>query len=442
MSKIKKLFSLLVLTLLPLIFTCSNYPILSDFVNNRITLILKGTYESNDAYGWNANTYGDDSFTAGGYALASTESMSNVSMYLDIADIRLAVGSGKPANTPPTNYWTYFTKQREVFCSSNTSPYGYNLLTCVKDHGAQNYTDFFTTGFNYPAVDIPVVPIDLTTGKQKTDSSGKPATVYNDMAIFFRRMVIGPAYQYDASNANPVTQTILFDNRVVNGLDLMSDILQYASSDTSKSKTLMFPLERTDLSIKIPDGNGPYVMEVRIFLKNLLMKHVIKYGKGAGTAQPLTFIGPSDWKYNHDYADPTLAFQMGGNMIFTARVYDPATVGSIDIVDASGGGAVSPGDYFVAVPAGTAFDVTVDMPYAATSRQNGTASIKNLPPGSYDIYKVCDKQYQTAGGLNNASTDGFPDTSDKLNTPVTVTADGTVTVPSPSTFATTLCPAQ
>ena len=39
-----------------------------------------------------------------------------------------------------------------------------------------------------------------------------------------------------------------------------------------------FPLELTNLNLQIPGTNKPFVLEVRVLLKNAIMKHVIKEG--------------------------------------------------------------------------------------------------------------------------------------------------------------------
>ncbi|MDH4200511.1 MAG: hypothetical protein OEV66_09045 [Spirochaetia bacterium] len=410
------------------LFTCSKYPLLSELYNTRMQLVLKGTYESNDPYNWNTNIYLDDNL--GSYspsAISSLVAMSDVSLYIDIADVRLAVGSGKPTNTTPAEYYTTITKDRHVLCSSNTTPWKYSMLTCADQNGDQGYADFFSTGFTFPsASDVPVIPLD-SKGNQRIGLDGKPATAYNELDIFFRKLTMSPAILYDTANPGGVAQTTQFDNRVVNGINLMdSGIVQFNQSDDPKTATpLMFPLNRTDLSLKIPDGNDAYVLEVRIFLKNLLMKHVLVNGSSY-----TTFVGPSDWKANHNGSS-----QMGGNLVFTARIYDPANVGSITINDAEALNTAFK-SYYAAVPAGSSFNGS-DIPLTASSRivsgTGTTGTIKNLPPGDYDIYKTCDNTLLTPSGASAAGNyDGFPETAKSCTTKTTVTAGNTTTIASGS----------
>jgi hypothetical protein len=404
--------------LIPLFFTCAESPILSDLVNDRIQLLFKGTYESNDSYEWNTNLYEDDSLSTIPSPLTDTVPFSDVNMYLDIAEIRLSTGTGMSEDTDPEEYWTYFSRDREVFCSSYLNYAGKELLSCNPDDsadvpaGEQNYQDFFQDGFTYPASDV-------------------PSDTYKHLGIYFRKFIIGPSLLYDSNYANPSTLAATFDNRVVYGTDLMASILNYASTDTDEEDPLMAPLERTDLSLVIPDGNDSYVLEVRVFIKNLLMNHYIESGNYLDSADtsiaPMTFVGPSDWNTNHAATDDSTAFHMGGQLIFTARVYDPENVGTIRVTsDAESIPAYK--SYYAVLPAGGTFldDDGIDvLPYAATSRVHDGVSpydqISNLPAGDYDFYKTCDSNYRTTSGLVSGQ-DGFPETKVLCSSSVTVIA--------------------
>jgi len=209
-------------------------------------------------------------------------------------------------------------------------------------------------------------------------------------------------YETDLTTAN--TQTALFDNRTVNGYDINEEIIQYAQSDTSKGTPLTFPLQNTNLDLTVTDSDKPYVLEIRVFLKNVLMQHVIEEGDkdNSTSAKPLTFISPSDWSADHDHTDPATAFLNGGNLLITARIYEPSTVGSISVTVTDGVPATT--TYFVAIPVGTTFDQTTELPYASTNGAAITGIIENLPPGDYQIFKTCDN---SANGT--ITSDGFPE---------------------------------
>jgi len=391
------------------LLTCAKFPILSDLYNNRISIVLKGTYESNTPYTWNTNVYMDDSLAApysGG--IVSPVLQSDVSAYIDIAEIRLGTGTGKTENVAPEKYWIYFTPKREVFCSNNNAngDANYKLLSCFNDNGDKNYSDFFNSGFTFPAYDVPV-------------------RTYQHMAIYFRKFITGPAVSYTDNAGNGAANlTTMFDNRYLYAINLMDSIVEYSAADTGQTVPLLFPLERTDLSLNIPDSRDPYVMEIRIFIKNLMMKHVIQHHLGDSSAGPITFIGPSDWVANHNSADLKLAYHMGGNIIFTARIYDPANVGSIKIVDNEAVPARK--SYYAVMPSGSSLPTDLKyLPYAATSRSGTGGTVENLPPGNYDIYKTADsKRYDTTGLV--AGQDGYPE-STTFCTTVSVTAGSTTT---------------
>jgi len=382
--------------------TCTGNPVISELYNNRITTILKGTYESNSPYSWTAVNSGDvfkNDTLVTNYAnpVEPTVALKNsdLKFYMDIAAIRLGGENGKPSSTSDIDYYEYFAEDRQVYCSDNADTVGRDLLSCKSNSGVQKLTNFFDDGVVYPSTDV-------------------PSGTYKHIALWFRKLVISPAILYgDNAGNSPVTQTALFDNRNIEGYDLNTEIIQYAQSDTGKSTALTFPLQNTNLNIVVKNSDKPYVLEVRIFLKNVLMHHVIADGDKSNTdSTPLTLVSPSDWSADHTYND-AYSFQIGGNLLMTARIYEPSNVGSIDIT-AEANALPTDATYFIAIPNGTTFDPLTDgLPLTATSISRPAAdlvgTISNLTPGSYDIYKTCDVQYQTGGALA-AGNDGHPDT--------------------------------
>jgi len=396
-------FSILLVTI-GSIFSCSNTPVLSELANSRLQLVFKGTYESNNPHPWKP-IHSNDSLIGQPGSINTTGTpynFSDLNFYLDIADIRLATGTGLPANTKPADYWTYFTKERKLFCSTHYALLNYPLNGCIEGNGQQSLTDFFNEGYLYPTSDL-------------------EAKTYSHVAIFFRKMVVNKAIKYDAAGNITGNISTMFDNRSVNGIDLGSKILQVkpgTSTINGITDPLISPLERTDLQITIPDTELPYVLEVRVFIKNLLMNHVIQYGDGTLSGLPVTFVGPSDWNANHQFDNVDNAFKMGGNMVFYARVYQPEKSGNIVITDA--GVNTTNLVYYAVMPAGTTFP-TNGLPYAATSVQGAGDKITNLPEGLYDVYKTCDIQYRTAAGLA-IGQDGFPEKIVSCQTGVNVQA--------------------
>lgn len=427
---------------------CTGELPLSDLVNNTITLKVLGTYESNNPYGAGFNNasstttlWKDDVITGGSitgttltltspsmYNFATQIKTSDIKYYIDLAEIRIAQGQGKSSSQSISDYWAQFAISRQLMCSTYDSADGRGLTNCSDSAGIDRLNSFFSGGFTYPAVDIP---------------SGS----FNHMGIYFRRFATYPAARFYGDgnyyngatyvtngDANTATQamTTAFDNRTIYGLDI-EGLLQNAYNG-SNTEPMLFPLQRKDLALNISNDHEPYIMEVRIFILNNMMVHVIQ--NAGNTADPtditnshFIYVAPSDWNVNHAFSDLTNNNRQGGALIFTARTYQPAKVGSIQI---NGGTATTTNmSYYVAVPSGSTFTPTTALPYAATAAAT-TATITNLPPGTYDIYRTCDIKYctssSTAGTCDNPQTgkDGFPETAVLCTGTATVTT-GTTT---------------
>ena len=385
--------------------SCSNNPVISDFGNDRMTLILKGTYESNSPYDWDTNINTSESISTGyaGEVFDYQEASADIGFYLDIANIRIGRKNGIPRGTSQMEYWELFAENRIVLCDSNKDIIGNNLVNCDFGNGTYKLNQFFNEGLEYPASDIP-------TG------------VFKHIGVYFRKFVTFPAVLYTPTYTQDKVLTSIFDNRTVYGYDLNARILQYRDSDSRENHPLMIPLENTDLNLKVKDSFEPYVLEIRIFIKNMMVKHAIKFGTETTSERPLTFIGPADWRYNHDYSNRTNSFHLGDHLLMTARVYEPDNVGSLKITEAASTPAGTATEYYAIVKAGETLNSST-LPYAATSITtvgvDGEGTIENLPPGSYRVYKTCDLNYRDSAGLQGGN-DGYPETIDGPLATVTI----------------------
>ncbi len=435
---------------LPLLHCTGELP-LSDLVNNTITLKVLGTYESNDAYGLFSTLPKDDVINAGitgaSPALSNTTDLfkyittgtapnytdhanlanrpSLVKYYIDLAEIRMAQGQGKSSSQSISDYWSQFAISRQLMCSSYDSADGRGLSNCSDSAGIDRLNAFFNGGFTYPAVDV-------------------PSGAFNHLGVYFRRFVTYPAARFRgdgaySDGANNVTDkttsensmTAAFDNRTIYGIDIES-FLQNAYGATN-TEPMMFPLQRKDLALNIYNDHEPYVLEVRMFIQNGMMVHVLQATGNAtvgaeadSSNSAFVYVAPADWNVNHAYQDTTNSARHGGALAMTARTYQPAKVGSIQM---SGTAA---GSYFAVQPAGTAYTTPVTtIPMAATAGTNTT--ISNLQPGAYDVYRMCDKERcsiaSTAGGCdrNTTGTDGFPETASLCTSGPYIVTTGTAT---------------
>ena len=406
---------------LPLLFVaslltnCTGELPLSDLINNTITLKVLGTYESNDPADWE-NLAIDDVITAGGvtgaspaigvgsnlvdYVTNGTSGLAvrpkEVRFYIDIAEIRLARGQGKSSSQSISDYWSQFAIDRQLLCSDyNTAEGGRILQNCSDQNGIQKLYDFFNGGFTYPAVDV-------------------QHGLYNHLGIYFRRFVTAPAVRYSTdgtytdSTKKEETVTAVFDNRTMFGFDI--ETLMQNNYGENSSEPRMFPLQRKDLSLQVYNDSEPYVLEVRVFVKNNMMVHILQPNDATNAA--FTYVAPPDWNVNHAFTDSVNGIKQGGAMLMTARTYQPAKVGTL-LMDNTFTPATNI-SYFAAVPAGTTFDPKSALPLMAVRSTFNT--IKNVPPGTYDVYRTCDVRRctnaSTAGSCDNlVGVDRFPETA-------------------------------
>lgn len=409
-----------------LVGNCTNELPLSELINNTITLKFLGTYESNTPYG-NLALKIDDALSAGSIAAATSPSLASTSQlsqyastldvsrlkyYIDIAEIRLAQGTGKSSSQSISDYWSQLAISRQLMCSDYTTAESKVLTNCQDANGVDRLSQFLNGGFTYPAVDV---------------KSGD----WNHLGIYFRRFVTYPAaifngdgtyYGGSTTTAENAT-TAAFDNRTIYGFDVESYLQNRYGENVSQGR--MFPLERTDLSIKVVNDHEPYVLEVRVFLKNLMMVHLRQLTGNASSASDATnsaavYVGLADWKVNHSFVDVNGSTttgngsRQGDSLAMTARTYQPSKSGTIQIN--SGIATTTNPSYYVAMPGGTTFTASTTLPYAATAAA-ASATITNLPAGTYDVYRTCDVKkcaYTSTGGTCDQtvnSPDGYPETS-------------------------------
>ncbi|GAB4422914.1 MAG: hypothetical protein OHK0011_02390 [Turneriella sp.] len=437
----RKVGALPLLFVASLLTNCTGELPISDLINNTITLKLLGTYESNDPYAWR-NLAIDDVIAPGGVtgaspAIAGGSDLVNyvtngttglavrpndVKFYIDIAEIRLARGQGKSSSQSISDYWSQFAIDRQLMCSDyGTAEDGRILQNCSDQNGIQKLYDFFNGGFVYPAVDV-------------------EHGVYNHLGIYFRRFVTSPAVRYSTdgtysnSTAPEQTVTAAFDNRTLYGFDI--ETVMQNNYGESSTEPRMFPLQRKDLSIQVFNDSEPYVLEVRVFLKNNMMVHILQPNDATNAA--FTYVAPPDWNVNHAFTDSVNGIRQGGAMLMTARTYQPAKVGSIQM-----SGTASAGEYFGVVTSDQTLTFpNAILPLAATHGTNTT--ITNLAPGTYKVYRLCDKtrctNASTAGTCDNLSgSDGYPETPVLCGT-VNVSSGTTTNVTICTTDGTNTCP--
>ncbi|PKA12423.1 hypothetical protein CH372_09415 [Leptospira meyeri] len=377
----------------------SKLPVISTLFNNRMLLLLKGTYATDNPLDWAElnNGTGDLYVDSQGdgldpvMTLVNQPKAGNVPIFLDIGEVRISSKYLKGLNeltqirdTVDSNkFWDYIAPNRQVFC---TVTYSFDNNTCTESNGILKASDFFNgIGAQFPSND----PSSQTESWESALLTGQPwlGRQYYYAAIYFRSLVTG--YALDAGI--PVTGR--FDNRpIVNGLNIVPRN-NYVAGTTSAAKSSivpkMFPALYTQLptqaDMQIRDGFDPYILEVRINLKENLMLH--SYLTSRSTV--VTYVGVSDIFFDHKGEGDA-----GGNILTRARVIYPETASSLTI---SGGGNSLLHYYGIFRSQETEF-INV-LPLVATPAKQG-AKIKYLNPGTYKA--VC------LGDLSKL--DGYPDT--------------------------------
>ncbi len=373
----------------------TNLPVLSTLFNNRMLLLLKGTFSSDSPLDWSEVNNGtgaiyQDSQEAGFdpvMNLAGLQTAGNLPIFIDIGEVRISSKFQKGINDltqirdslDSIKFWDYIAPERQVWC---TVPYSFEEDTCKQNNGIVKAADFFNgIGAQYPSNDP----------SAKTEGAGFGLSTFGRQyyytGIYFRSLVTG--FANDAGL--PITST-RFDNRPVIGLNIVPRNNYTPGTSTLAKNSIvpkMFPVlysQRAGQSdMEIREGFDPYILEVRVNLKENLMAHSYTSAR----AQTITFVGVSDAFFEHKGEGDA-----GGNLITRSRIIYPETASSLLIT----GGAGNLLYHYGIFRAGEETLIGV-LPLAATPAKSN-AKIKYLNSGLYKIACMGDISRQ----------DGVPDT--------------------------------
>ena len=381
---------------------CTDRLVLSELANNRVKYLLKGTYESNDPHPWRSQLYLNDYIEPTSSSLIPTDlkkdisriSSNDLKIYIDIAETALSTSSIDSKNIDLKNL-AFFSTERQLLCPTYQSARGKKLKSCEASSGIEKLNNFFEKGIEMPTFDIKVAD-------------------YSSIALFPRRFVTYPAKDYEKLTQITDIESV-FDNDKVKGFNIIDDYKYSLTDKTDEVGSRIFPLLNNEIDIKLKAGEYPFVIEVRVFMKNLMMVHAIHK---PDSAKGRLFIGPSDWLTDHSYDDtsypngqsPEAQRRLGGNLLITARTYEPHTASTLEIINTgncSGGLA-----YYTILAKGTSFNKS-KLPLAATSF-NADAVIRDLPPGEYDLYVTQDRLWNKNSNECEGQ-DGFPESFRSCN---------------------------
>lgn len=344
-------------------------PVLNLLTNNRMIVILKGTYASDAPLDF-SEINGNQLFIDGDDGAVDTGGLpaySNLPIYIDIGEIRLSSKSmGQDLNIIQNSedsrrFWDVLTTERQVYCSQAYT-IDFDNNSCVKTGGMINFVEFMNgRGALYPSRDV------------------GPGTYFH-AGVFVRSLVTGYA------KTDGTASEARFDN---NDLLNAADVAVLASYDPDTDDLVsqlnppqFFPLHHKELAgqqtMNVEDAYAPLVLELRFNIKENLMVHAFTNDN----AQRRTVVAFSDWRQAH--AGQT---KMGGNVLLKARMFYPDFVSEVHI----SGGTTSTRHYYALYinstcdPAASPFpcDYNDTLPLAATPVRNGTNILRNITSGRY-----------------------------------------------------------
>jgi hypothetical protein len=358
-------------------------PVLSSLFNNRMLLLVKGTYATDNPLEFteiNSNQiYKDADDTS--LDVSGLPALSNLPIYIDFGELRIA-SKYEPRGLEALEsvrdskrFWDFIAPERKVFCSQ---PYTLFSNSCDTDQGLARFAEFMTaSGAKYPSND------------PTSEARGFDGTQYYHAGIYFRSFVTGYAIEGGIIKTNT-----RFDNREVIGSNIIPrNSYKPGATDIDKQTLtpLMYPVFYTvgeghkDMTIR--PGYDPYIIEMRVNVKETMMVH--SWTNFTGGIQ--TIVGFSDWRNDHKGE-----VDMGGNMLLRARVIYPETSSTLNIT----GGTRSLTSYYALYRAEET-DFLKQLPLAATPVKGSTANIKYIHGGTYRLKCIQDV----------TPLDGYPETS-------------------------------
>lgn len=285
---------------------CGDKPLFDELAENRVTVRIKGTYESNDPRAWQypgPDDYDDDN-SVYVYPNAADDEAPTLFM-LDIAGMKIS--SGK--------HDQYFANYRETYSA-----------------GFNNSDPFFSgKGFKYENDDM------------------RPDFRWKTIKMYIRKMIFNNAKIYDVSGLNNVEFSpnqfewrntwdydreveVIFHEEDVYGLNfnLFQTITycDYIKEDYDEINRI-FPLRiRVEDDFVLDYDEEEIVLEIRLVIKNFIKKYEYEYDTSKDVRKLVHFYALSDW-LRDIHRNEAVNGVMGGNLLAVARSYVPGKTASI-----------------------------------------------------------------------------------------------------------------
>ncbi|MEM7180961.1 MAG: hypothetical protein AAF518_08605 [Spirochaetota bacterium] len=383
----------------------TKYAVLSTLFNEnqRMLLLLKGTYASDNPLQFTEYSSGSGALyvdTEGDGAdptmdIAGVPAANDLPIYIDIGEVRISSKYQEGFNGPDgitdtqatQKFWDYIAPTRQVYCTF--PPYSIQNTSC-HDTGLLRIQDFFNgNGVIYPSSDPTGISYNADFSNfGGTTACGDCPVQYYYAGVYFRSFVTGWAREQGGLKIDT-----RFDNFEVTGSNLLFRNNYRPGTNDAEKETLtplMFPLFHSiaggQREMEIRGGYDPYILEMRMNIKENLMVH--SYTTPFGFTQ--TMVGFSDWRFEDSGSS-----DMGGNLLLRPRIIYPETASSLAIT----GGTKSTTHYY-AIYRSDEIDFEGQLPLAASPVQDGTTNIKYIHEGEYTL--------QCRGDLDRV--DGYPET--------------------------------
>ncbi|MCL2155356.1 MAG: hypothetical protein FWH53_06800 [Leptospirales bacterium] len=293
-----------------LFVSCGDVPIFTEMDTNRLKIVIKGTFETEDVSGLTPMpSLGNDQLILSGSivngefdeagSLPETLKLPTRFMF-DIAELRL---NGKK-----------FANYRQVMEASLSG-----------DGSAEAF-------FN---------------GRGIVLENDDPAEGYYDtVQIYVRKMIFdgGNIYSSSGNSFEPAGETrVIFSEKNREGFDFNQyqqntyvDSLKLNSSDYLRSFPINIPIIG---GLQYDKNEKETVLEIRIVVKNFIKKYELSY-YDLGVLKLYHFYALSDWLREVQAGERVL----GGNILAVARAYVPGKTGRVTVNAGSG-------QYVIAIPA-------------------------------------------------------------------------------------------
>lgn len=279
-------FSAIMPVLVTILSACGDQALFDELHTNRLKVVIKGTYESNDPKVWDYSVI-EDTNSIDDHTYASTFP---TRFMIDFAELRL--GGKKFANNRET----------------------YNAVM-------DDLEPFFTDGIGYSNDDVP---------------NGN----YSYVSAYIRKMIFNNAAQFERISGvwtySQNAETI-FAEKTVEGFDFNQlqvntyyDSLRVEADRVNRIFPLPIPI---DGGLNYSKEDDETVLEIRLVVKNFIKKYEYDYSGGL-----IHYFGLSDWlrDVQEDESD------IGGNVIAVARAYVPGKTATL-------AGSAPAGSYVVAI---------------------------------------------------------------------------------------------